>query len=150
MAAPTKVTTTGLGGAFQSVRFVYHGYSPYQMETIGTGFLTRGMLPRIRQGLTVTDGPAPKLAPKYEKQKVTKGKQPIRDWVLTGRLMRSTRVISRQGNQCTLGATDNTINARLYYNNRRARQFGVSPKDQIVLIQEFDKQPPHTRAHVVK
>jgi len=160
MAGPTKVVTYGLGGKFQSVRFVYHGYSPYQMEQIGAGTLTRGILPRIRQGQNVQDGPARALNAEYAKRKSEgklkprDGKQlgtnPIRDWYLSGRLMRSTRVIAKQENQCTLGATDNTINARLYYNNRRGIQFGVSPKDQVILIQEFDKHPPHTRAEVAK
>ena len=107
-------------------------------------------------GQTVMDGPAPPLSDRYRKLKAEgkarspdgkqRGTNPIRDWFLTGRLMRSTKVIEKRDNQCTLGATDATINARLFFNNRRARQFGVSTKDRVVLLEEFHKQPPSVQA----
>jgi hypothetical protein len=147
---PEAIRTTELGGAFEIVRFVFNGYSSYQMQQIGSGLLTRAMIPRIRSGQTIYDSPAPPLSPAYAKAKRTKGRQPIRNWELTGRLLRSVKVISSQINLATLGFTDSVANSRAYYNNRRARQFGVSLHDRPILSEEFAKQPPHTTAQVVR
>jgi len=120
------------------------------MQQIGEGLLTRGMIPRIRRGQTIYDTPAPPLNPGYAKLKVKKGKQPIRDWELSGRLLRSTKVVSSDINIAKLSQTDRVTQARAFYNNRRARQFGVSGGDRVVLREEFAKQPPHTTAQVVR
>jgi len=148
--ANEEIRTSFFGGAFQSVRFVFVGYDQTQMRAIGDGFLKNSILPRIRNGLNVYDQPARALSPGYLKQKLKAGGKPIRDWNLTGRLMRSTRVTTARDNYAVLGATDAAINDRLFYNNRRERQFGVSPNDRPGLSAEFAKQPPHTRAQVVK
>ena len=81
------------------------------------------------------DQPAPPLSLGYGRRKQRLGLQNKRDWTLTGRTLRSMKVLSAGPNQARIGFTDATANFRASINNRRARQFGVSPSDKAKLIQ---------------
>lgn len=115
----------------RKARFEYTGYSPEQMVTAATA-LRDSIERRILMGLDLGDAPAPPLKPSYLKYKQRRG-NPIRDWKLTGRTLRSMKVLSAQVNKAIIGFTDDVANRRAYFNNLRWRQFGVSPKDQSAL-----------------
>jgi hypothetical protein len=117
---------------------------------------------RILRAETVTDSPAPPLS---QKRRLRKGRQfeaytevnigsdrgytawkskryppAIRNWRLTGRTLRSMKVLSVQENKAVIGFTDSVSNFRAYINNRRSRQFGVSPRNQKTLIEKYRAQ----------
>ena len=116
-------------------RFVQTGgFSPAQMNDIASGLLNRGIKPRITSALTVDDAPAPPLKPAYREQKQKHWPPAIRNWIKTGRTMRSLVVLTISQNKAVIGFVDRLTNFRAFINNRRARQFGVSPKDQVVLL----------------
>lgn len=118
-------------------RFVQTGgFSPAQMNDIASGLLSRGIKPRITNALTVDDAPAPPLKEAYRKWKEKKYPPAIRNWIKTGRTMRSLNVLTVSQNKAVIGFVDRITNFRAFINNRRVRQFGVSPKDQVVLLNE--------------
>ena len=131
-------------------RFISFGWTGEQMTQAGNGLIQNALIPRVRRGLTVYDAPAPPLKPKYARQKLRRGLEPIRNWMFTGRTLRSMKVLTAKTNQAVIGFTDPVTNLRAFINNRRARQFGVSPSDERVLEGEFGKLPPPVRAAQVK
>jgi hypothetical protein len=127
---------------YSRVRFATHGWTPQEMEQAGTGFIKNGLLPRLHNGLSTSDVPAPPLKKGYAEFKVRYlKKQPIRDLDRTGRTIRSMTVLTAGANICKIGLTDAVTNARVFYNSRIVRQFGVSPHDQGVIANEFSKLP---------
>lgn len=114
-------------------RFVVGPFSAEQMEGIGIVFLD-SMANRIKRGVNVNDAPSKALNPRYAKRKTGKGLQPIRDWTLTGRTMRSLKVKSVSENRGVIGFVDPVADTRAHFNNLRDRAFGAAPSDQKVLI----------------
>lgn len=110
------------------------GFSPAQMNDIASGLLSRSIKPRIISATTVDDTPAPPLKEAYRKWKENKFPPAIRNWIKTGRTMRSLNVLTISQNKAVIGFVDRLTNFRAFINNRRSRQFGVSPKDQKVLL----------------
>jgi hypothetical protein len=94
---------------------------------------------RIRKAFNVNDGPAKPLKPGrngrrgYPDYKAARGLMPIRDWVWTGRTMRSLKVKSASENAATIGFVDPNADRIAHVNNLRERQFGISPKDRSAL-----------------
>jgi hypothetical protein len=127
-------------------RFVSFGWNGPEMQQASDGLINRGILPRVRAGLTIDDNPAPPLNPKYAKRKAARGLVPIRDWTFSGRTLRSLKTISAALNRAVIWFTDTETRKRAFFNNRRARQFGVSNHDRAVLAEEFDKLPAPVRA----
>ena len=119
-------------------RFVLGPFTGEDMQTIG-GVLVDSISMRIRKALNVNDAPAKALKPGrsgrrgYPDHKAARGLIPIRDWVWTGRTMRSLKVKSANENQAVIGFVDPNADRIAHANNLRERQFGVSPKDRQVL-----------------
>jgi hypothetical protein len=94
---------------------------------------------RIHRGLTVDDVPAKELKPGrnghrgYPDYKSARGLQPFRDWFWTGRTMRSLKVKQVSENRCVIGFIDPNADTIAHMNNRRQKQFGVSPRDREAL-----------------
>lgn len=94
---------------------------------------------RIAKGMNVNDSPAKPLKPGrngrrgYPDRKIAHGLAPIRDWSWRGRTMRSLAVKAVSENRVVIGFTDPQADAIAHFNNRREKQFGVSPKDRSVL-----------------
>lgn len=86
------------------------------------------------RALDVFDQPAPPLKPGYAKLKGRRFGSTVRDLKATGRMRRSMKVLSAAVNKVTLGFTDAVTNMRAAINNRRVRQYGVSPTDQAVVV----------------
>jgi len=126
-------------------RFVVTEFTPQRMIVIGN-FAIGTIFDRLSQALTVNDTPAPELKKAYRKdgqehgsrsyplRKVKRwGRKPIRDLWRTGR-MRSAIQVTRAGyNYCILGFADPKMAWRMHWNQRRSRQWGLSPKDMDLL-----------------
>lgn len=117
-------------------RFVLGPFSAEQMQTIGSAVLD-SIAARIRAGLNVNDSPAKRLSfdkkGAYGRRKVRKGLQAVRDWTWTGNTMRALAVKSVSENRVVIGFSDPKSDMIAHVNNRREKQFGVSPKDRGVL-----------------
>ena len=119
-------------------RFVLGPFAAEDMQTIG-GVLVDSISTRIRKAFNVNDAPAKPLKPGrsgrrgYPDYKAARGLMPIRDWVWTGRTMRSLKVKSANENAATIGFVDPNADRIAHVNNLRERQFGISPKDRSAL-----------------
>jgi hypothetical protein len=116
-------------------RFVLGPFTAEDMQTIGS-VLVDSVSARIRKAVNVNDAAAKALKPGrnrrrgYPDYKAARGLMPIRDWVWTGRTMRSLKVKSVSENAATIGFVDPNADRIAHMNNLRERQFGISPKDR--------------------
>ena len=94
---------------------------------------------RIGKGLNVEDEDAKPLKPGrngrrgYPDYKAARGLMPFRDWVWTGRTMRSLKVKSASENRAVIGFIDPNADRIAHVNNLREKQFGISPKDRLAM-----------------
>jgi phage gpG-like protein len=109
-------------------RFVYGPFSSEVMAHLAGG-LRDSMRGRIAQGLNANDQPAKELSPGWAKQKVAKGKIPIRNWTMTGNTMRSMVVLSANENRAVIGFNNPVAGRIARFNQRREDAFGVSSHD---------------------
>jgi hypothetical protein len=98
------------------------------MREIGNSFIA-SQDARLSQALNVRDQPAKPLKSAYARAKAAKGKKPIRDWFLSGLTRLSIQVLQAIQNRVVIGSGNPTGDLRIRVNNRREKQFGVSPKD---------------------
>jgi len=110
-------------------RFAAPGFSADQMLTFGQA-LAADVKARILLAQDVNDQPAPTLKPGYAKFKNRKYPPAIRNWQLTGRTLRGLRCLRASQNLAIIGFSDPVAAQRAAINNRRALQFGVSPKNR--------------------
>ena len=119
-------------------RWVLGPFTSQDMETIANVLLD-SISRRIRNGFNASDAPSKALKPGkngkrgYPEYKAAHGLQPIRDWVLTGRTMRSLKVKSVSENRAVIGFINANADAVAHVNNLREKAFGVSPKDREAL-----------------
>jgi hypothetical protein len=57
------------------------------------------------------------------------GKRPIRDWFLSGLTRGSIKVLQAEPNRVVIGSGNPVGDLRIRVNQKRERQFGVSPTD---------------------
>lgn len=136
-------------------RFVLGPFSAEQMQRIGQAGLD-AISARIRRGENCEDSSAKPLKPGrtvngkqlrgYPDYKIARGLAPIRDWILSGRTMRSLKVKRASENSATIGFVDPVADSRAHMNNLRDKLFGISPKDRIAvnaaLLAELRHQCP--------
>jgi hypothetical protein len=119
-------------------RWVLGPFTAEDMQTIGDVVLD-SISSRIRKGLNVNDAETKPLKPGrnghrgYPDYKVARGLQPFRDWVWTGRTMRSLKVKSASENRVVIGFVDPNADRIAHVNNLREKQFGISPKDRVAM-----------------
>ena len=119
-------------------RFVYSPFSSEQMQSIG-GVMLDTVWSRIANGLNCNDAPAKALRPGrngkkgYPERKAGHGLPSIRDLFYIGRTKRSTAVISANEHRVVIGPVDSRTDLVLSENNRREKQWGMSPKDYGIL-----------------
>ena len=119
-------------------RFVLGPFTAEDMQTTG-GVLVDSISGHIRKAVNANDDPAQALKPGrngrrgYPDYRAARGLQPLRDWVWTGRTMRSLKVKSANENAATIGFVDPNADRIAHVNNLRERQFGISPKDRSAL-----------------
>jgi hypothetical protein len=119
-------------------RWILGPFTAEDMQTIGNVVLD-SISSRIRKGLNVNDAETKPLKPGrnghrgYPDYKMARGLQPFRDWVWTGRTMRSLKVKSASENRVVIGFVDPNADRIAHVNNLREKQFGISPKDRKAL-----------------
>jgi hypothetical protein len=131
------------------------------MKRVAGRLIGESIKPRIQAALDVKDNPAPPLKrPRgpagsavslesigrrlsykgYPDYKVrVHGGKPIRDWTRTGQLMDNLKAKKSSRNKATIGWTRPDMERRASYNNRRWRQFGMSPRDRAHLLVILDQ-----------
>jgi hypothetical protein len=119
-------------------RFHVSGFSPEQMISIGEELIS-SIKDRTALALDVYDQPAAPLGSKgktggYAGYKSRVAPPAIRNLRLSGRTMRSLKVLSASENRAVIGFTDPITARRIAINSRKSRQFGVSPRDKLNLI----------------
>lgn len=115
-------------------RFAVPGYSPEQMITLGNA-VVESMKTRFASALDVYDQAAPPLKPSYAKWKAKRYPPAIRNLMRTGRTLRGLRVLSGAPNRAVIGFSDTVAGMRMAFNQRRSRQWGVSPRNQQEMIE---------------
>jgi hypothetical protein len=119
-------------------RLTLSPFTSEQMLTIGNALAT-SVIKRIKTGKNANDEPSKPLkgAKKhyvpYARYKQNRGLQPIRDWVYSGRTLRSLKVLSVSENGGKVGFTDQRANSIATYINKIDRAFGISPTDRLAL-----------------
>ena len=119
-------------------RFVLGPFTSKDMLAIG-GALRDAIAKRIASGLNANDEAAKPLKPGkngkrgYPDYKRARGLQPFRDWLWSGRTMRSLKVKRVSENQAVIGFIDPNADRIAHVNNLREKAFGVSAKDRRVL-----------------
>jgi hypothetical protein len=119
------------------------------MAGLASGVLSGSIIPRIRAGKLSNDNPAPALTEGYAKGKAKRHPPAIRNLEYTGRTLRSLKVLRARQNEAVMGPTDSVTNLRVAINNRRARQWGISPKDSEQIARETAKLGPYVKAQQV-
>lgn len=136
----------------QKARFILGPFSAEQMQRIAQAGLN-SISARIRRGENCNDEPAKPLKPGrngrrgYPDYKMAHGLAPIRDWIgFRGKTMRSLKVKRVSENRATIGFTDPQSDMIAHINNRREKQFGISPKDRLAVnaavLTELRRQSP--------
>ena len=125
-------------------RFVVSPFTPQQMVEIGQ-VCADSIKARLERAENVYDQPAKPLSEGrrgtgYKRYKSRKAPPAIRNWNLTGRTLRGMRVLRANENRAVIGFSDPVAAMRAAINNRRERQFGVSPanwKDIIAAVKRI-------------
>lgn len=91
------------------------------------GELNSSIAQRMDRAQDIYDNAALALTPDYAKSKMKKVGSAIRDLRLTGRTRRGMRPLSAAQNVAIIGFSDPVAMNRIQINNRRVRQYGVSP-----------------------
>lgn len=135
-------------------------FTPDQTAQVGADVL-RSIDDRLARALDIYDQPAPALKDGYSKRKQRKTGKTIRDLLYSGRLRRNMKVLLAKSESVRIGFTDDqypayrtytktldfygnerrvkvyhrglTVHDVLRINQRRSRQWGISPTDRVVL-----------------
>lgn len=119
-----------------AVRFVVTRFPADRMRAIGETLVT-SIKERLGRAQTVNDSAAPPLRPGYAKYKQRKKGSSLRDWNFQGRTLRGMRVTSAVPNRAVVSFSDPVAGMRAAVNNRRVRQFGVSPANRETIAPLF-------------
>lgn len=107
-------------------QFVVSPFTPQQMIEFANALLA-DVNARLGRGENVYDQPAKPLSERYAKWKARKYPPAVRNLKLTGRTRRGAKVVSASENRVVIGFTDPVAEQRVERNQRRERQWGVSP-----------------------
>jgi len=150
---PPKQTMARFQTVLKSARFVYSPYSPTEMQGFAQ-VLADSIRARIQSGQNIYDQAAAPLKPGlpgrrgYPDYKTARGLQPIRDWTWSGHTLRCLKVLTANENRAAIGFLDEaapwrrmTASQIAFFNNRRERQWGVSPRDREAVLKAFLARP---------
>jgi len=105
----------------------------------------RSIQARLDKGQTIYDTASPPLKESYMRRKERYAGTNLRDLRLTGRTRRSMKVIEAGLNYCVIGFTDAEAANRVRWNQRRSRQWGISPANEKALaLAVFEESSPVT------
>jgi hypothetical protein len=122
-------------------RFVSTGYSADEMLRVAR-LLRDDIEARILRAENVSDSPAPPLSDGkrgrgYRSFKARRAPPAIRNWRFTGRTLRAMIAFDAVRNRAKIGFQGALANKLASINNRRHRQFGVSPRNRQVISAAF-------------
>ena len=114
----------------RKARFVAVGFTAEQMAEFGQS-LAADVKERIQSAQNVYDEQADGLRKSYAKYKRDLVLQPVRDWIGPEKFTLSKlAVLSSTKRRSVIGFSDPMAAARAAFNNRRERQFGMSPRNK--------------------
>lgn len=141
-----------MAGRYQTkiikARFVHSPFTASQMAAFGQSLLD-DIWDRISQAQNVYDAPALPLRPGYARFKKRRYGTDLRNLQATGQTRRATKVLTASQNEAVLGPLPGvhgvgkrkgillTYGQILMVNNRRERQWGVSPKNRDKIVSEI-------------
>jgi hypothetical protein len=109
---------------------------------------------RIQSGQNIYDQAAAPLKPGqsgrrgYPDYKAARGLRPVRDWTWSGHTLRCLKVLTANENRAAIGFLNEALPGRsqtasqiAFFNNRRERQWGVSPRDRQAILAAFLARP---------
>lgn len=129
-------------------RFVHSPFTAQQMAAFGQSLLD-DIWTRISEAKNAYDAPAIPLKPGYAKWKKRRYGTDLRNLQATGQTRRATKVLSASQNEAVLGPLPGihgvgkrkgimlTYAQILFLNNRRERQWGVSPSNRDHIVAEI-------------
>jgi hypothetical protein len=120
-------------------RVTVSGMTTADMWEIGDKFNTK-MKQRILAAKTIDDVDARPLSEKYKIRKIKKTPFPYRNLYYSGDMLRAMRVVSVDQNTARIFFSYGPMAQRMAYNQRRSRQWGVSPSDAQYLSEIVDKK----------
>lgn len=115
-------------------RFAVGVFTSDQMLTLGN-ILADKVRTRIRQGLNVADLPSKPLKEKYARFKQIKGRNPERDWTMSGNTLRALQCLAANENRAVVGFNNPVAGRIAHWNNLKERAFGMSPRDSEVITE---------------
>jgi hypothetical protein len=112
-------------------RFVVSPFTAQQMVELGQ-VAVDSIKSRLERAENVYDQPAKPLSEGrrgtgYRRYKSGKAPPAIRNWKLTGRTLRGMNVLRANENRAVIGFSDPVAAMRAAINQKRERQFGLSP-----------------------
>ena len=125
-------------------RFVVSGLTSQQMVEIGA-VCVDSIKERLSHGQNVSDTSAKPLSAGsrgrgYRTYKARRSPPAVRNWRFTGRTLRAMRVLRADENKAVIGFSDPIAAMRAAINNRRERQFGISPASWRNILAEVEDQ----------
>lgn len=125
----------------QQKHFVYVGFSNEHAFTLSTALAT-SIKGRILRGIDVFDEKAPALNPAYSRAKIRAGRNPIRDWRMSGNTMAAFGVLATtKANEVRVGFTNPVAAKIAAINNFYHPMYGASPADLGSLIEVLRQIP---------
>ncbi len=119
-------------------RFDLSPWSPTDFFKIATQVST-SITERIGKALDVNDAPAPPLkTERYKRAKERRGIDPVRNWKWSshgGALLKDIRVTSASSIRAVISANSPQNIIKLRANQKRHRQFGMSPNNRRVFLE---------------
>jgi hypothetical protein len=112
-------------------RFVVSPFTAQQMVELGQ-VAVDSIKARLERAENIYDQPAKPLSEGkrgtgYRRYKSRKAPPAIRSWKLTGRTLRGMNVLRANENRAVIGFSDPVAAMRAAINQKRERQFGLSP-----------------------
>ncbi len=109
--------------------FQYVGLSGEQSYLLSQ-VLSQSIKTRIMSGRDVNDRDAKPLQVAYARQKLRRGRLPIRNWTLSGNTLAALGPMHGQGGQIVVGFTNAKAAQVAAINNANVPMYGVSPSDR--------------------
>ena len=138
------MSTTRFKAKISRARFVVSPFSAQQMVELGQ-VAVDSIKARLERAENIYDQPAKPLSEGrrgtgYRRYKARKAPPAIRNWRLTGRTLRGMNVLRANENRAVIGFSDPVAAMRAVVNQKRERQFGLSPvnwKDILAAVRQI-------------
>ena len=114
------------------LEFTFSPFTTSQMEQIGT-LMLNAKKARISRAVNSQDLPAKPLVNRYAKEKIKRGRAPIRDWMWRGLTMGSFRVKRVDEEKVVIGFVNAESDKIVTMQRRKEEMLSDSPRDTAAL-----------------